>query len=118
MQKLILCLLIISCTTNAISPESSTSSDLERPQDLEANVIDHGDFLKKRKKRKRKKILSAENRGLSLDSQILKEAEQQLKEWLHFLQESEALASEAEAEDRGLNNSERRRQAKLRYELH
>ena len=114
MQKLILLLLIISCT-NAISPESST--DLQRPQDQPlANVIDHGDFLKKRKKRKRKKIVNAENRGL--DSEILKEAEQQLKEWLHFLQESEALASEAEAEDRGLNNSERRRQAKLRYELH
>ena len=65
-------------------------------------------LMKKRKKRKRKKLLNGAG-------------EQQLKEWLHFLQSETSsfpISQELSAgEDRGLNNSERR-QAKLRYELH
>ena len=112
MQKLLLFLLLITLSNAIFSKENSTVDLESRPRLEAANVIDHGDLMKKRKKRKRKKIVQSHSG--------LKEAEQQLKEWLHFLQESEAeaLASEAEAEDRGLNNSERRRQAKLRYELH
>ena len=66
-------------------------------------------LMKKRKKRKRKKLLNGAG-------------EQQLKEWLHFLQSETSsfpISSQelSAGEDRGLNNSERR-QAKLRYELH
>ena len=78
------------------------------------NSSDNNILMKKVKKRKRKKLLNGSSKNGEL-------AEQQLKEWLHFLQSETSsfpISQElAAGEDRGLNNSERR-QAKLRYELH
>ena len=121
----ICCLSIFLVISNAIAPHSDSdennmvldlihnnkNSHLGNSMESVHSAISQGSstiLMKKRKKRKRKKLLNGAG-------------EQQLKEWLHFLQSETSsfpISLElAAGEDRGLNNSERR-QAKLRYELH
>ena len=120
----ICCLSIFLVISNAIAPHSDSdennmvldlihnnkNSHLGNSMESVHSAISQGSstiLMKKRKKRKRKKLLNGAG-------------EQQLKEWLHFMENSSFPISSQElsaGEDRGLNNSERR-QAKLRYELH
>ena len=117
----ICCLSIFLVISNAIAPHSDSdennmvldlihnnkNSHLGNSMESVHSAISQGSstiLMKKRKKRKRKKLLNGAG-------------EQQLKEWLHFLQSFPISQELSAGEDRGLNNSERR-QAKLRYELH